>query len=342
MGKRSTYKPMLTDVLEERLVMSVSATAHVAPGIHAAAMHAPPNVRNTPIQLGPIGTLGDSYTDEYQFYPPNRSMARNWVEMLHTLRLVNFGPFTRASRGEPRDQGFAYNWARSEATSVTMIQNQLPGLASQAAHGQIRYAWIFIGGNDFIHYAETVAAGAVPPSQVLAGLVQTTAQVETNFATAVATLQAADPNIKLVVSTLPDIATSPLARQLAATPQGQVLLGAISQAINSYNTEIRTYAQQPNIALADLAAITAQLTTNTTGTVQFGGTTINLVTPGNDYHNFFLADGLHIGTVGQGIIADTIVQALDTKFDAQLFPIPPNMIVRYAAAVQHNAMHAHR
>ncbi len=29
-----------------------------------------------------IGVLGDSYSDEYQFYPPDRSTAQNWVEIL--------------------------------------------------------------------------------------------------------------------------------------------------------------------------------------------------------------------------------------------------------------------
>ena len=40
-----------------------------------------------------IGVLGDSYSDEYQFYPPDRSTARNWVEILATTRGLDFGRF---------------------------------------------------------------------------------------------------------------------------------------------------------------------------------------------------------------------------------------------------------
>ena len=35
---------------------------------------------------GGIGVLGDSYSDEYRFYPPDRSTARNWVEILTETR----------------------------------------------------------------------------------------------------------------------------------------------------------------------------------------------------------------------------------------------------------------
>src|SRR3954454_21544701 len=81
---------------------------------------------------GGIGVLGDSYSDEYQFYPPHRSAGRNWVEILAATRGLNFGTFSTASRGEPRNQGFAYNWARSEATTDDLIAaGQHTGLAQQ-------------------------------------------------------------------------------------------------------------------------------------------------------------------------------------------------------------------
>src|SRR3954467_2966304 len=88
---------------------------------------------------GGIGVLGDSYSDEYQFYPPDRTTARNWVEILSELRGLDFGPFSTSSRGEPRNQGFAYNWARSDATSDDMIAGgQLAGLSSQVAEGKVK------------------------------------------------------------------------------------------------------------------------------------------------------------------------------------------------------------
>src|SRR5215831_19716891 len=102
--------------------------------------------------LGGIGVLGDSYSDEYQFYPPHRSTARNWVEILATTRGLNFGRFSTASRGEPRNQGYEYNWARSDATTDDLIATgQHTGLAAQVARGEVSVVVIFIGGNDFIY-----------------------------------------------------------------------------------------------------------------------------------------------------------------------------------------------
>ena len=99
-----------------------------------------------------IGVLGDSYSDEYQFYPPDRSTAQNWVEILASARGLNFGRYSAESRGEPRNQGFEFNWARSDATSTDLITSgQHTGLAAQVASGEVRVVVIFIGGNDFIY-----------------------------------------------------------------------------------------------------------------------------------------------------------------------------------------------
>jgi hypothetical protein len=90
---------------------------------------------------GGIGVIGDSYFDEYQFYAPDRSTARNWVEILATTRKLDFGPFSLAPRAEPRKQGYAYNWARSDATTETMIATgQHTGLAAQVANKDVTLA----------------------------------------------------------------------------------------------------------------------------------------------------------------------------------------------------------
>jgi hypothetical protein len=322
MGRRRAFCPIGNETLEVRLVLS----------------NVLPNLSNTPLALGPVGALGDSYTDEYQFYPPDRTFARNWVEILHATREVTFGPLSLKSRGEPRDQGFAYNWARSDATSTDMIQNQLPGLTQQVAKGQIRYASIFIGGNDYLQLLDGVVSGQIPAADALPALEQTTATLETNFATAVNTLLAANSKVSLVVFTLPDVSFLPITRELATTPQAQLLLAATSQAIKQYNASITAIAATSSrIAEVDLAGITAQLASSPTGTYSFGGQTIRLTGVGDDYHDFFLADGIHIGTIGQGIIADEFALAVDSHFGGQLFPPTPQEIVHYAQVIQRHA-----
>lgn len=339
--KNRPFRPFLEEKLEERVVLShtVAATATVS-AVHVLNHHgANPNY---PVPfVGPVGTLGDSYTDEYQFYPPDRSVARNWVEMLHSLRGVSFGKFTTQSRGEPRDQGFAYNWARSDATSVDMINNQLPGLTAQVAAGQVKYAWIFIGGNDYLHLLDDIRAGKIAPASIPAAIVGKTAQLEKDFVTAVETLLAANPNVKLVVSTLPDIINVPLARAAAlSNPLYAQVIAGVDKGVASYNTLIRSIAAgSTRVALVDLQQVTQQAASSPTGTIQFGGATINLLVPSDDYHSFFLGDYIHIGTVAQGIVADEFALSVDQKFGSQLFPPAPQEIVRYAAAIQRHATH---
>jgi hypothetical protein len=342
MSNRRAFRPSLADPLEERVVMSQAAASLVTADTVHVLKHGPnPNL---PVPfVGPVGTLGDSYTDEYRFYPPDRSVARNWVEMLHSLRGVSFGHFTTKSRGEPRDQGFAYNWARSDATSVDMIANQLPGLTQQVAAGQVKYAWIFIGGNDYLHLLDSIQAGKIAPADIPAAIQQTTAQLEVNFVTAVDTLLAANPNVKLVVSTLPAISNVPLARLAAMqSPQAAAVLQGVDLAVANYNALIRqTAATSSRIALVDLDAVVKQIgATATNGQIPFDHTIIDLTHPSDDYHSFFLGDYIHIGTVGQGIVADEFALAIDGKFGAQLFPPAPDEIVHYAAAIQHHATHA--
>jgi phospholipase/lecithinase/hemolysin len=281
--------------------------------------------------------LGDSYSDEYRFYPPDLSTARNWVEILSDTGRASFGTSTLKSRGEPRDQGFAFNWARYGATTGDMVASQLPGLTGQVARGQVKYVSIFVGGNDFLYDLQG-AEGATPAQTpaLVAQLVQTEAQAEANISLAVNTLLSANRKVKLVLTTIPDVAEAPAVKQAeAGNPTASALLPLAEQELAKYNDRLRTIAASDpsRIALNDLAAESAAITQVSGGSVPFGGTTINLTTPGHDYHDFFV-DGLHVGTVGQGLIASSIVTALDTQFKAHIKPLTNAQIVQFAAHVK--------
>jgi hypothetical protein len=148
------------------------------------------------------------------------------------------------------------------------------------------------------------------------------------------TLLVSSPSERLVVFTLPDVSELPVVQQgLTAIPQALGLVTAISRATGQYNAVITaTAASDGRIALADLAAQSAALARFATGgaAVPYGGTTIHLTTPGDNYQDFFLADGLHIGTVGQAFIANDFVSAIDTEFGARVAPLDPGQIIAFA------------
>jgi phospholipase/lecithinase/hemolysin len=329
-GKR--YHLSAPESLEGRVVLSTSQVANLmgGPAVHLARLEGP----SRPVT---IGAVGDSLTDEYISYRPDRSQARNWVELLSSTNLANFGKFSRASRGEPRNEGFAFNWARGDATSSDLVANQLAGLAGQVRRGQVRYASVIIGDNDFRQFLQEAPPRILDQSFLITQLAQVEARAEANFDTTVQTLLTANPRVRLVVGTIPDLTQSPAIRQQAAPfgPLGQALLNLTSQAIAQYNAHVREVADgSPRIALADLAAQTSRLESSP-GMVPFGGQTIDLTTPGNNYHHFFLADNYHPGTVGQGLIANTIVDAINTEFQAGIRPLSPRQII-------HRAQNVHR
>ncbi|MDR3634076.1 MAG: SGNH/GDSL hydrolase family protein [Isosphaeraceae bacterium] len=343
MRARRSFRPAAWDALEERVVLSKGISPFLNPFglIGAIASAVQPNKAAAPAAT--VGTLGDSYTDEYKFYPPNQSHARNWVEILANTRNVSFGSYSNASRGAPRNQGFAYNWAQDGATSTDMVNNQLPGLTKQVAAGVVQCAWIFVGDNDFLYLLGNLQSGQISEADFPQALAQTEATAQANFNTAVNTLLAANPRVKLAVSTLPDVSLLPLVQAGATTPALKAAVAATSQAIQQFNANVTSVAAGNNrIALVDLAGLSSQLgqtATGSGGSVSFGGATISLTTPGNDYHDFFLADGLHVGTVGQGLIADAFVNAIDTKFGAKVRTLSPTEIVRYAKTVQNQTKH---
>jgi phospholipase/lecithinase/hemolysin len=331
MSNRRSFRPGLGDRLEERVVLS---RVGVIQAVGVGSVHVLGATGGA--SLGPVGALGDSYTDEYRdYFGDARVHARNWVEILSATRGVNFGPYSQRSRGAPRNSGFAFDWAQGGATSADMVNSQLPGLAAQVAKGQVKTAWIFVGGNDFLYAFSGIITGQVSQTAAVPTLQQTEATLENNFKSAVNTLLAASPSVHLVVSTLPDIGFLPIARQAeAASPLVAPLLGVTTQLIQKYNAALVQDAQgNPRIAVVDLATTTQQFAT-TPGQVPFGGQTIDLTTPGNDYHHFFLADSIHVGTVAQGLIADAFISAVDTHFSQHVQPLSPTEIIRFAQKVQ--------
>ena len=126
-----------------------------------------------------FGTLGDSQTDEYQGHANLAGL--NWVEQLVQARGLDFGGFEDDPevRGEPRNDGYAHNYARwgASATEPTWSEVlplctpggpcvgkshaieaiphfsvQLEGLAAQVAAGKVQVVAIWFGANDIMIY----------------------------------------------------------------------------------------------------------------------------------------------------------------------------------------------
>lgn len=270
-----------------------------------------------------VGVLGDSLSDEYRFAddPPDRAAARNYVEILGAADRLDFGAFATASRGEPRRQGYEFNWARSGARTGGLPE-QTAGLAQQAAAGQVDYGFILIGGNDF----QDVAAGAADPATAIPLAV-------TNTVTAARTLlgatAATNPDFRLVVGNVPDVTRTPAARfALAQNPGLAPQFAQLRAGIDQYNAALAgQFASDDRVAVLDTNALFDEILDNPGS--QVPGVVLDPATPGPGPRNVFV-DPVHAGTVAHARLGNALIDVLNTEFGSGVEPLSGSEILAAA------------
>ena len=272
-----------------------------------------------------IGVLGDSYGDEYQFYAPDRSTAHNWVEQLAQDSNVSFGSFSAADPAGPHNAGFDFDWAVSGATSSDMLANrQVAGVAQQAASGRVDLVSIFIGGNDFRDVFTVL--GTQGPDAAVAALQAAVPTIATNIAIATGTVLSppvvgANPDVRVMLTTIPKLSYLPEVRKLVlAVPQIAQFVAGVDQAIGILNQQLYNIAATSDrIAVADYSGFIDSLFAAKkfkVGNVELNRTALS--NPTNDPTCLVLADGLHPGTIGQGLLANLLVDTANDAFGMHL------------------------
>jgi hypothetical protein len=306
-----------------------------------------------------IGTLGDSITDEYVFYVPDRTAAHNWPMILSALRSdqVTFGNYTTTTRGETRNQGYAQNWARSGAQATpgqpdvagagTLFVQQYEGGFTPGAPGLITQPGglsnvdavsILIGANDFLHAFES--AVLEPQSTSLAGnilsnLITATAGVVEGVTDAVQALQTARPNLPIVIGVTPNITDTALFDDLTSLlPASDVAI--IDQVVDGFIKDIKqafTAMASPTVAIYDPNEIFARFTSQGD---TIAGLKLNPDAGGPVVTDLFVGDSFHPGTIAQGLLANGILAALTSVVPAgqALTPLSDAEIVALAEGVQ--------
>lgn len=314
----------------------------------------------TLLATGPIrvGVLGDSLSDEYEFYAPDRTAGQNWVEQLATQRSsqVDFGAFSTTSRGETRNQGYAQNWARSGAVATIAtnptnpydppyeLANELTGGYPDAAHrgllnqpgglSNVDAVVLLIGGNDFKN--EILATlGDPTPGNFLGNLFTAEARVVAGVTSAIQQIRAADATIPIVLASTPDPGKTALLRNLffGALPanEAQEALNVITAFVNQTDTQLQQLAQQSGAWFLDTNDLLAAFLANPV----IEGHYIDPFQGGPEYTNFFVGDDFHPGTIGQGILANAIVARLNEAFpDRPIAPFSDAEILATARSAQ--------
>ena len=273
-----------------------------------------------------IGVMGDSYSDEYQFYAPDRATARNWVEQLDEDSNARFGAFATIDPPGPRNAGFAFNWAVSGASSGDLIAGgQHAGVVAQAAGGAVDLVTLFVGGNDFRNVFGILATQG--PAAAQAALLATVPTAVANIHAAAATVLApevlaSNPDLHLILTTIPNPSYLPEVRAaMQATPQIQPFVAAVDQAVEALNHQIRAIATSlgSRAAVADFDGLIDGVFA--ARRFKVGHVTINvhaINNPTNDPTHLVLADRIHPGTIGQGLLANLYVKTANRAFGTRL------------------------
>lgn len=277
---------------------------------------------------GGVGVLGDSYSDEYRFYPPHRARARNWVEIAAETRGVDFGPFSGEDRGTPRHAGYAYNWARSGATTADAIaEGQHTGLAAQVARGEVGLVWVFLGGNDFLE--------ALRSSDAEAELSLAADRAIANLETILGTLRGADRSVPILVATVPDVMELPeLAGDLQSGVMSRSRATAATAAVRRFNERVRSIpARDGRVFVVDLFLSQQVARMVAPDAMRVAGRRVSREVAGDEYECLFLADGRHAGTVAQAMIARLFLATVNKHLDAGIRPLTDEEIIQYAMRV---------
>lgn len=285
-----------------------------------------------------ILTIGDSLTEEYRFegvfsgpviagVPNPIANTRNWVEIVADRRSadVSFGSFDPnfAAYSDFRDGGYAHNYGVPSFTTTHWVGvihwEDLPNgslseilykagamrthdkLVDNLTKSGIGVVVIFLGGNDLKSDYSGIFNDAAPPALLQNAI--------TNLGEIVGFVRQHNATVPLVICTFPDIGATP------------VITTKISYADPAKRTRARQRIQDANTAVMSYAtSVGAQvaridfLTTRIFDEPQFHQNGTVFQYPPDDANppdRLFCHDGFHPSTIGQALIGNLVLDAIN-------------------------------
>ena len=251
-----------------------------------------------------IGALGDSLTDEYS--QSGYSPGRNWVDILNATRQSEFDFGSFGSRPEPRRSGYEHVWARAGATSTDLVRDQLPGLTEQ----MLDYVFVSVGPNDFSPfgpvYGTIYNGGNAEPA---------IERIVSNIVTTLDALlgPAENPSeTKVVLGNVIDFGVTPYLRHGSQFPDTEKR-GTVTAAVAKANEAISELAAARNIPVVDMFGLGTLIPSPSS--LEVGGVSI-IDNASNQPTSRTLSDAIHPGTIWQGLLANSVIEAANRGYGA--------------------------
>jgi len=285
-------------------------------------------------------TIGDSLTEEYRFegvfsgpkvqgVPVPVANTRNWVEIIADRRSssVSFGSFDPnfAAYSDFRDGGHAFNYGVPGFTTAKWVEvvewvdlpiwvmiedpdRYLAGLpfertkrklAENLVEEDIGAVIIFLGGNDLKSDYGGIYRDPAPPA-----LLQ---DAVTNLGKIVTFVRQRNTTVPLVICTFPDIGATP---EVAGKYPDPVNRAQAIQRIRDANASVVALAGSVGAQVARIDRVTDWILAGPT--YHLNGTVFKF--PPDDLNppdHLFCHDGFHPSTVGQAMIANEVLDAIN-------------------------------
>jgi lysophospholipase L1-like esterase len=263
----------------------------------------PLDERTLPSATATIAVLGDSLSASYQGTPQGAAGDRNWVQQLQAEGVVvQYGDIMPAIAGSPGpnctttaeiSKHVAIDDVAVPGASSADLGDQLAKVVPLVQAGSVHYATLIVGSAD-------VLAKANLPSILAGNPWPFVTEVVHNIESALKTLAHAG-DVHLVVGNIPDISITPAFRAQFPNP---LLRQEVTQATTLANQQIEAFAASRGIPVIDLF-----------GLGHLADQPLTLAGVQIDAHYLYAPDGFHPGSVPQGILADTILEALGDAYD---------------------------
>ncbi len=272
-----------------------------------------------------LGVMGDSLSDEYA-EEGYGNYAQNRFELFVNFAGFDLGPTAveagqpGGTWGEPRRTGYEFNWARSGATSGSLLADgQHTGVAAQVVPEGLAYVVLSVGANDYNPSStayQSIYANVWSQAQIDAHNAGIVANILTALDTVLAT------GVDVVVANLPDYGLTPTVQGFFPDPVGRQ---RVSAAISQANANLALAAFSRAVVLIDiygasLAIFGPHSAPNTTlaiGDVPIQLTQSDTAGGGNPTAGF-VHDGIHPNTTIQGLTANLTLEALNLGYGAGL------------------------
>jgi lysophospholipase L1-like esterase len=294
--------------------------------MHGAALWIAAVFAAMPLQAAPFRLLaiGDSLTEEYRFEAPFsapdsdplNANARNWVELLHARRPLDFtmGDYqpSLGSYFDYRNAGYEYNYgvpgfkaANWEEVLLDTPFHPLDINTRLELNGDlssVNAVLIFLGGNDLSLTNSDAQHDLIRQSIArIHGYVRAKAPAGT----------------PIIIATVPDIGSTP-EEKLSDPAQA----AAARQRVATLNANIAAMDDLPDTHIARIDAVTDRLFDQQP--FHLNGTLFShQPDPQNPPLHLFCKDGFHPGTVIQTLIANEILKAIN-GFAAAPIPLFTN------------------